>query len=125
MSKRLTIDDLNKSVIFKKDGETTNAYEFNLQTGEIKVNGVSPTSVSFSGSQYCSAIKCYDCTTVNCTTIQCTTIQCTTIQCTTIQCSGYCTANCQNCKNRNPKGFDYQSAQCTNSHCYNCTNVTG
>ena len=125
MSERLTIDDLNKSVIFKKDGATTNAYEFNLQTGEIKVNGVSPTEVSFSGTQYCSSVKCTDCTTVNCTTVQCTTIQCTTIQCTTIQCSGYCTANCLNCQNANPSKFDYQNTQCNYTHCYNCVNTTG
>lgn len=130
MTTRLTIDDLDKSVVFIKDDASTPAYEFNLQTGVITVNGNEPSSVSFAGTQYCSAIKCYDCTTVNCTTVQCTTIQCTTVQCTTIQCttvqcSGYCTANCNNCTNSNPSGYDFLYRQCSYSHCYNCTNVTG
>lgn len=125
MSSRLTIDDLDKSVVLLKDDATTPAYEFNLQTGVISVNGVAPTSKSFSGTQYCTAVKCYDCTTVNCTTVQCNTIQCTTIQCTTIQCSGYCTGNCLNCSQQNPSRFDYLSTNCTYTHCYNCTNTIG
>ena len=123
MSERLTIDDLNKSVIFKKDGATTNAYEFNLQTGEIIVNSVSPTEVSFSGTQYCSSVKCNDCTTVDCTTVQCTTVDCTTVRCRTIKCKGHCTSNCLNCSDANPSNFDYKSTQCSYTQCYDCTNT--
>lgn len=114
MSVRLVHNPDNNSLQIYKFNEVDVAYEFNLTAGTITVNGELPTDKVITSAVYC---------TLN--TVNCTTINCTTIQCTTIQCSGYCTANCYDCKDcQNSNGYDYldkKNANCV--LCYDCTQV--
>lgn len=111
------------------DDENNLGYSYNLSTGEISAIG-SPTvnkESVVSVVHYCATAKCYDCVTTDCETINCSTVQCTLIQCTQVQCnqvkctstqcSGYCTTNCDQCRNC---VVSENKCNCAYESTYNC-----